>query len=116
MRGAKRLIEKGLLEQAKPDMSLSVHVLPMANTGQAVVQRGPIWASRDELTLKIDGPSTCHFALTPAQITTALYKLAESEGKSTEPVTFRVRAVKAEQAARYGWALLVASPVAPRPR
>ena len=48
MRGARRLIEEGLLVRVRPDMSLSVHVLPMANTGQAVVQAGPIWASRDE--------------------------------------------------------------------
>jgi len=31
MRGAKRMIEDGLLERIKPDMSLGVHVLPMAN-------------------------------------------------------------------------------------
>lgn len=104
MRGAKRMIEDGLLERVKPDMSLSVHVLPMANAGQAVVQTGPIWASRDELTLKIDGPSpsfgaptTFDFARTAAQITTALYDLVEKEGKSTENVTFRVRSLKAEQ-------------------
>jgi len=30
-------------------MSLAAHVLPMANVGQAVVQTGPLWASRDEL-------------------------------------------------------------------
>src|SRR5215510_1885853 len=42
MRGAKRMIEAGLLERVKPDMSLSLHVLPMANAGQVVVQRGPL--------------------------------------------------------------------------
>jgi amidohydrolase len=91
MRGAKRMIEDGLLEQVKPDMSLSVHVLPMVNTGQAVVQTGPIWASRDELTLKVSAPapsggapSTFDFARTAAQITAALYDLVENEGKSTE--------------------------------
>ena len=31
MRGEKRMIEDGLLERIKPDMSLGVHVLPMAN-------------------------------------------------------------------------------------
>jgi len=51
MRGAKRMIEDGLLERVEPDMSLAAHVLPMVNAGRAVVQRGPIWASRDELTL-----------------------------------------------------------------
>lgn len=104
MRGAKRMIEDGLLERIKPDMSLSVHVLPMVNAGQAVIQPGPIWASRDELRLKVNGPSgslggptTFDFTRTAAQITTALYDLVEKEGKSTEPVTFRVRSVKAEQ-------------------
>jgi amidohydrolase len=104
MRGAKRMIEDGLLERIKPDMSLSVHVLPMVNAGQAVIQSGPIWASRDELILKVSGPSTSpgapttfDFARTAAHITTALYDLVEKEGKATEPVTFRVRSLKAEQ-------------------
>ena len=74
-------------------MSMSGHVLPMADTGRVVVQRGPIWASRDELTLKIEAPSTCDLARTAARITTALYALIGSEGRSTEPVTFRVRAL-----------------------
>lgn len=94
MRGAKRMIEDGLLERTKPDMSLSVHVLPMANAGQAVVQSGPIWASRDELTLEVRGPSTSlgtrttfDFSRTAAQITTALYDLVEREGASTDQVT-----------------------------
>src|SRR5215475_3395579 len=57
MRGAKRMIEDGLLEQVRPDMSLSVHVLPMANAGQAVIQRGPLWASWDTRMLKIRSPA-----------------------------------------------------------
>lgn len=104
MRGAKRMIEDGLVERVKPDMSLSVHVLPMANAGQVVVQSGPIWASRDELTLKVSGPSpafgaptTLDFARTAAQITSALYDLVAEEGKSAENVTFCVRSLKAEQ-------------------
>jgi amidohydrolase len=47
MCGAQRMIEDGLLEQVRPDLSLSVHVLPMANAGQAVIQPGPLWASWD---------------------------------------------------------------------
>ena len=104
MRGAKRMIEDGLLERVKPDMSLSVHVLPMANTGQVVVQSGPILASRDELTLRVSGPSPSpgapaifDFARTAAQVTIALYDLVAREGRSTEHVTFRVRSLKAEQ-------------------
>ena len=98
MRGAKRMIEDGLLERASPDMSLAMHVLPMANAGRAVVQRGPLWASRDELTLKVGGPSPFDFARTAPRVAAALYELVEEEGKSTESVTFRVRSLKAEQA------------------
>ena len=97
MRGAKRMIEDGVLEWTKPDMSLATHVLPMANVGQAVVQRGPIWASRDELSLRISGPSTFDFARMAAQITSALYTVVETEGQSADTVTFRVRALRAEQ-------------------
>src|SRR5262249_47456555 len=104
MRGAQRMIEDGLLERVRPDMSLSVHVLPMANVGQAVIQSGPLWASRDELTLKVSAPApassasrTFDFAYTAAHITTALYDLVEQEGKSTENVTFCVRSLTAEQ-------------------
>jgi amidohydrolase len=97
MRGAKRMIEDGVLEWVRPDMSLAAHVLPMANVGRAVVQRGPIWASRDELSLRVSGPSTCDFARTAAQITTALYTLVETEGQSADSVTFRVRSLRAEQ-------------------
>jgi len=97
------MIEDGLLERIKPDMSLGVHVLPMANAGQAVVQAGPIWASRDERTLRIRGPQAvpgAPAAFDPARVaahvTTALYGLAEREGRSTEGVTFRVRSLMAE--------------------
>ena len=77
MRGAQRMIDDGLLEWTTPDMSLTTHVLPMANVGQAVVQRGPIWASRDELTLMLvdavqtldvrgDLKSAVHTKMTPS--------------------------------------------------
>ncbi len=104
MRGAKRMIEDGLLERVEPDMSLSVHVLPMANAGQAVIQTGPIWASRDELTLHVSGPlPSSHaprpfdFARVTAQVATALYGIVEKEGTSTKNVTFRVRSLRAVQ-------------------
>ncbi len=104
MRGAKRMIEDGLLERIRPDMSLGVHVLPMANAGQAVVQEGPIWASRDELILRIRGPQSVSGppaaldpARTAAQITIALYELVEHEGEGAEGVTFRVRSLRAEE-------------------
>jgi len=104
MCGAKRMIEDGLLARIDPDMSLAVHVLPMANAGQAVVQEGPIWASRDALILRVRGPhavpgapATFDPARTAAQITTALYELVEREGTSTEGVIFCVRSLKAEE-------------------
>ena len=89
MRGAKRMIEDGLLEWVSPDMSLSVHVLPMAPAGEVVIQRGPIWASWDTRILTIVGPpppsgaqSTFDIARVAAQVTTALYDLVEREGIS----------------------------------
>lgn len=104
MRGAKRMIEDGLLERVKPDMTLSVHVLPMAKAGQVVVQRGPIWASWDTRMFTIRGPApslappvTFDIARVAAQITVALYDLVEREGQSSEGVTFRVRSLSAEQ-------------------
>ena len=104
MRGALRMIEDGLLDRVKPDMSLSLHVLPMANAGQVVVQSGPIWASWDTRVLKISGPLPSldkpvafDLARVAAQVTTALYELVEREGRSPEPVVFRVRALSAEQ-------------------
>src|SRR5262245_41184001 len=108
MRGAQAMIADGLLERLDPDMSLAVHALPMANTGQVVVQRGPLWASRDELTLKIvgghststaasGGPAAVDLARTAAQITTAMYDLVHREGVSCENVTFCVRSLRAEQ-------------------
>jgi amidohydrolase len=107
MRGAQRMIEDGLLAQVRPDLSLSVHVLPMANVGQAVIQRGPLWASWDTRRLKISGPPpaldapiTDDIARVAAQVVTTLYDLVEREGHSTEPVTFRVRSLTAEQGGR----------------
>ena len=97
MRGAKRMIDDGLLERIEPDMSLSVHVLPMINVGEAVIQSGPIWASRDELTLKLSAPAGVDVIRIAAQITTALYDLIEKEGTSGDDVTFRVRSLRAEQ-------------------
>ena len=104
MRGALRMIEDGLLERVKPDMSLSVHVLPMAKAGQVVVQSGPIWASWDTRTFTISGPPpsldgsvTFDLARVAAHVTTAMYQLVEREGCSPEAVVFRVRALHAEQ-------------------
>jgi amidohydrolase len=107
MRGARRMIDDGLLERAKPDLSLSVHVLPMTKAGQAVVQRGPLWASWDTRILTItvpapsvDTPATRDIAPVAARLTTALYDLMEREGQSAELVTFRVRTLRAEQGGR----------------
>ena len=107
MRGAQRMIEDGLLERVKPDLSVSLHVLPMANAGQVVVQNGPIWASWDTRILTIsgpppslDGPVTFDLARVAAQVTIALYDLVEREGRSPEPVVFRVRVLTAEQRGR----------------
>jgi amidohydrolase len=107
MRGAQRMIEDGLLERVKPDISLSVHVLPLAKAGQAVVQQGALWASWDTRVLRISGPAplldaptSSDIARVAAQVTTALYELVEREGHSTDPVTFRVRSLKAEQPGR----------------
>jgi amidohydrolase len=104
MRGARRMIDDGLLERARPDVTLGLHVLPMLGTGQVVVQRGPLWASRDELTLTVVGPPPdvhagpgVDLARTAARIATALYDLAEREGQSTERVVFRVRSLRVEQ-------------------
>ncbi len=104
MRGAKRMIEDGLLELVRPDWSMSVHVLPMINVGQVVVQPGPLWASWDTRMLTISGPSPSadrrtgvDIARLAARVTTALYELVDAEGYSTEPVSFRVRSLIAEQ-------------------
>jgi metal-dependent amidase/aminoacylase/carboxypeptidase family protein len=40
MSGARRMIDDGLLDRARPDLSMSVHVLPMLKVGRVVVQRG----------------------------------------------------------------------------
>jgi amidohydrolase len=104
MRGARRMIDDGLIERTRPDVTLGLHVLPMLGTGQAVVQRGPLWASRDELTLTVIGPPPgsdaspgVDLARTAARIATALYDLVEREGQSTERVVFRVRSLRVEQ-------------------
>jgi amidohydrolase len=99
MLGARRMIDEGLLERVRPDLSLGLHVLPMLEAGRAVVQRGPLWASRDELLLMARPPAPPGIDLTrtAAQITCALYDLVEREGRSAEPVTFRVRSLSAEQ-------------------
>jgi amidohydrolase len=108
MRGARRMVEDGLLERARPDMTLSLHVLPMANIGQVVVQSGPIWASWDALALAVEMPAPARDAATrdvariAAEVTTALYDLVAREALSPEPVAFRVHALAAEQRAAGG--------------
>jgi amidohydrolase len=107
MRGARRMIEEGLLDRARPDMSLGLHVLPMIRAGQVVVQRGPIWASWDTRIYRMSGPPASGDASAgpdvtrvAAQVTVALYDLVAREGRSAEPVTFRVRSLQAEQPGR----------------
>ncbi len=106
MRGAKCMIEDGLLESVKPDLSLSVHVLPMAKVGQVVVQSGPLWPSWDTVIFTISGRTPAldapsfDLARVAAQVATALYDLVEREGRSADPVIFRVRSLMAEQRGR----------------
>lgn len=108
MRGARRMIADGLLARAQPDMTLSLHVLPTAKVGQVVVQEGPIWASWDALTLAIEVPapapdsSVRDIARIASDVTTALYGLVERVGQSSDPVSFRVNALAAEQRAAGG--------------
>ena len=98
MRGAKRMIDDGLLEHVRPDMALSLHVLPMANTGEVVIQPGPLWASWDRRMLTLSGPpASFDVARVAARVTTALYDLLERDGQSAEEATFRVRSITAEQ-------------------
>ncbi|HSE78536.1 MAG TPA: M20 family metallopeptidase [Alphaproteobacteria bacterium] len=104
MRGAKRMIDDGLFRRIHPDMSMSVHVLPMANVGQVVVQRGPIWASWDWRILTIGPPpagATSGFDIVrlSANVVAALYDLVEREARGADGVTFRVRSLAAEQPA-----------------
>jgi hypothetical protein len=77
----------------------------MARAGQVVVQHGPLWASWDTRVLRIDGPAparapTFDVARVAARVATALYDLVEREGRSPEPVTFRVRSLEAAAGAR----------------
>jgi amidohydrolase len=104
MRGAKRMIDDGLLTRVTPDMSMSVHVLPMANAGQVVLQRGPIWASWDTRILRISGPAPSGDSSIPfdivrvaAHVTTSLYDLVTHDARAADDVTFRVRSLAAEQ-------------------
>ena len=104
MRGARRMIDDGLLDHVRPDMSLSLHVLPMAHVGHVVVQRGPIWASWDTQVLTIRGPAptleppmSFDLVRVAARVTTALYELVEAERPSSALLAFRVRSLHAEQ-------------------
>ncbi|HJS31948.1 MAG TPA: M20 family metallopeptidase [Alphaproteobacteria bacterium] len=105
MRGARRMIEDGLLQRIQPDMSMSVHVLPQADAGQVVIQRGPIWASWDTRILTIGSPPAggarngFDIARLSAHVVTTLYDLVELEARSADDVTFRVRSLNVEQRA-----------------
>ncbi len=103
MRGAQRMIDDGFLEHLDPDMSIAIHVMPPFETGQAVIQSGPLLASRDALLLEVSdqggslksgpGVDAAHLA---ARLVTALYDMVGKEGDSDEKVTFRVGSLKAE--------------------
>jgi len=106
MRGARRMIEDGLLDLVAAHMSLGVHVLPMINVGEVVVQRGPLWASWDTRVFTISGPAPSLDAAVPfdivrvaARVATALYDFVEQEACSAEPVIFRLRSLEATQSA-----------------
>jgi len=100
MRGARRMIEDGVLERLAPDMSLALHVLPMAESGHVVVQRGPLWASWDTRRFTITGPPPPFDVVrVAAEVTSTLYAVVETQGQSADPVTFRVRVLQAEQRA-----------------
>lgn len=55
--GAKLLIEKGILENPKPEAIFGQHINPEENTGVISINKGPFFASTDELYITIYGNS-----------------------------------------------------------
>ncbi len=55
--GASLLIEKGVLENPKPEVVFGQHILPEENTGIIALNSGPFFASTDEIYITIYGNS-----------------------------------------------------------
>ncbi len=53
--GAKQMIEAGVLESPDVDAVLMLHVWPTLRTGEIGLRRGPMTASCDDFTIRIDG-------------------------------------------------------------
>jgi amidohydrolase len=101
--GAAAMIRDGLWQLVQPDYLLSHHIAPDLDAGKVVAQGGPLWASMDQLALRLSREDTAppHITLVVARIVSALYEAVEAETAGAQyPPAFAVGAVQATQPRR----------------
>jgi amidohydrolase len=103
MTGALPMIRDGLFDIAKPDYALGMHVNPFINVGQAVVQEGRLWVSRDVLRVRTSrepaprGTQRKPFPLAVAELIADLHRDNDAAIRNADDESFLVASVSAEQ-------------------
>jgi metal-dependent amidase/aminoacylase/carboxypeptidase family protein len=97
------MIRDGLWQLVQPDYLLSHHIAPDLDAGKIVAQGGHLWASMDQLSLRLgrEDAAPPHVTLVVARIVSALYEAVEAEAESAQyPPAFAVGVVEAIQPRR----------------
>ncbi|MCD8496932.1 MAG: amidohydrolase [Alphaproteobacteria bacterium] len=95
-RGADRMIEEGLFERFPCDEVYAIHNWPGAKLGQALVSAGPVMASVDRYSIKVQGvsghpgfpDSVINPVFVAARITTAIEELMNKHRAQGAQVSF----------------------------
>jgi len=102
MRGARAMLEEGLMETYRPDRVVGLHLYSLMPVGQVGVRAGTLWASADELRFVVHGQSS-HGALPhlgvdavalTAVVVSALQLLVSRETPPTQPVVLSLGTVQ----------------------
>jgi amidohydrolase len=103
--GAAAMIRDGLWDLLSPDYLLTHHIAPDVDAGKIVAQGGHLWASSDQLTVRLrrDDASPPHVTLAASRLVAALYRTVEAEaGNADFPVNFTVFELHGSQPRRGG--------------
>jgi amidohydrolase len=101
--GAAAMIRDGLWDLVQPDYLLTHHIAPDIDAGKIVAHGGHLWASSDQLTVRLrrEDASMPHVTLVAARLTAALYDAVDAENAGAAfPVTFSVFELHASQPRR----------------
>ncbi len=101
--GAAAMVRDGLWDLVQPDYIVTHHIAPDVDAGKVVAQGGHLWASSDQLTVRLrrEDAAMPHVTLVASRLADALYDAVDTESEGeTFPVNFAVFELRGSQPRR----------------